>query len=99
MGTMDALLIALLALTGVTGLVDPVSFLEPGLSVARSSASLVSFLVGAAAGGLLGITMAGRGRRRWLLTVAVSEAALLFLTAFVSIGSDVESASLPASTR
>ncbi len=51
MGTMDALLIALLALTGVIGLVDAVSFLEPGLSVARSSASLVSFLVGATVGG------------------------------------------------
>ena len=110
---------ALLVLTGVTGLVDAVSFLGlghvftanmtgnvvllgfavagvPGPSAARSSASLVSFLVGATVGGRLGLTMAGRVRRRWLLTVAVSEAALLFAAAFVSMGFDVESASPPA---
>ncbi len=117
--TMDPLLTALLVLTGVTGLVDAVSFLGlghvftanmtgnvvllgfavagvPGPSVARSSASLVSFLVGATVGGRLGLTMAGRARRRWLLAVAVSEAALLFAAAFVSMGFDVESASPPA---
>ena len=112
------MLIALLVLTGVTGLVDAVSFLGlghvftanmtgnvvllgfavagvPGPSVVRCSASLVSFLVGATVGGRLGITMAGRGRRRWLPTVAVSEAALLFAAAFVSMGFEVESASSP----
>src|SRR6266550_8491647 len=96
----DPLSFALLTLTGVTGLVDAVSFLglghvftanmtgnvvllafavagAPGLSIARSSSSLVAFLVGAALGGRLGVAMATASRRRWLFTVAASEAALL----------------------
>src|SRR2546428_10181631 len=96
----DPLPFALLALGGVTGLVDAVSFLglghvfaanmtgnvvllafavagTPGLSMARSSTSLVAFLVGAAVGGRLGVAMAAAGRRRWLLTVALSETAFL----------------------
>src|SRR2546428_13188913 len=89
----DRLPPALLVLTGVTGLVDAVSFLGlghiftanmtgnvvflgfaaagvPGLSVARSSTSLVAFLAGAALGGRLRVAMAGVSRRRWLLTFA-----------------------------
>src|SRR5438093_2683569 len=91
----DRLPPALLVLTGVTGLVDAVSFLGlghiftanmtgnvvflgfaaagvPGLSVARSSTSLVAFLAGAALGGRLRVAMAGVSRRRWLLTFATS---------------------------
>ena len=114
----DPLPFALLALTGVTGLVDAVSFLglghvftanmtgnvvllafavagTPGLSMARSSTSLVAFLVGAALGGRLGVVMAAASRRRWLLTVAVSEAVLLVAAAIALIGFDIGSATPP----
>ncbi len=114
----DRLPPALLVLTGVTGLVDAVSFLGlghiftanmtgnvvflgfavagvPGLSVARSSTSLFAFLVGAALGGRLGVAMAAASRRRWLLTVAVSEAVLLVAAAIASIGFDIGSATPP----
>src|SRR5712691_3848713 len=114
----DPLPFALLALTGVTGLVDAVSFLglghvftanmtgnvvflafavagTPGLSMVRSSTSLVAFLVGAGLGGRLGVVMAAASRRRWLLTAAVSEAVLLVLAAIASIGFDIGSATLP----
>jgi uncharacterized membrane protein YoaK (UPF0700 family) len=115
----DPLPVTLLALTGVTGLVDAVSFLglghvftanmtgnvvllgfavagAPGLSIARSSTSLVAFLVGAALGGRLGVAMAAAGRRRWLFTAAASEAALLMAAALVSIGFDIERATPPS---
>jgi uncharacterized membrane protein YoaK (UPF0700 family) len=111
----DRLPPALLVLTGVTGLVDAVSFLGlghiftanmtgnvvllgfavagvPGLSVPRSSTSLVAFLAGAALGGRLRVAMAGGSRRRWLLTFALAEGGLLFAAALVSIGFDIESA-------
>lgn len=113
-GNADALRVALMALTVVTGLVDAVSFLglgrvftanmtgnvvflgfaaagAPGLSVARSLASLIAFLFGALAGGRLGVAMAGAPRRRWLLTAAAAEAALLFAAAFAALGFDVAS--------
>jgi len=115
----DPLSFALLTLTGVTGLVDAVSFLglghvftanmtgnvvllafavagTPGLSMARSSTSLVAFLVGSALGGRLAVAMAAAGRRRWLLTVAVSEALLLVSAAIASIGFDIASATPPS---
>src|SRR5437879_10129102 len=115
----DRLPPALLVLTGVTGLVDAVSFLglghvftanmtgnvvllgfavagAPGLSIARSSTSLVAFLVGAALGGRLGVAMATASRRRWLFTVAASEAALLVTAALVSIGFDIGAATPPS---
>jgi uncharacterized membrane protein YoaK (UPF0700 family) len=115
----DPLPIALLALTGVTGLVDAVSFLglghiftanmtgnvvflgfavagAPGLSIPRSSTSLVAFLVGAALGGRLGVAMAAASRRRWLFTVAASEAALLFAAGLVAIGFDIGAATPPS---
>src|SRR5438093_12595238 len=105
----DPLSFALLTLTGVTGLVDAVSFLglgpvftanmtgnvvllafavagAPGLSMARSSTSLVAFLVGAALGGRLGLAMALASPRRWLLTAAWAEALLLVAAAIASIG-------------
>jgi len=68
----------------------------PGLSMARSSSSLVAFLVGAALGGRLGVAMAATSRRRWLLTVAVSEALLLAIAAIVSIGLEIGSATSPS---
>ena len=67
----------------------------PGLSVARSSTSLVAFLVGAALGGRLGVAMASARRRSWLLTVALSEALLLVTAAIASIGFDIGSATPP----
>src|SRR5713101_2984684 len=114
----DPLPFALLALTGVTGLVDAVSFLglghvftanmtgnvvflafavagTPGLSMVRSSTSLVAFLVGAALGGRRGMTKKAASRRRWLLTVALSEALLLVTAAIASIGFDIGSATPP----
>jgi uncharacterized membrane protein YoaK (UPF0700 family) len=66
----------------------------PGLSVARSLTALGAFFLGAMLGGRLGVAMAG-ARRRWLITVAVAEAGLLFAAALVSIGFDVGSASPP----
>ena len=68
----------------------------PGLSIARSSSSLVAFLVGAALGGRLGVAMAATSRRRWLLTVAVSEALLLVIAVIASIGLEVGSATSPS---
>ncbi|HEV2802266.1 MAG TPA: YoaK family protein [Pyrinomonadaceae bacterium] len=67
----------------------------PGLSIPRSLASLIAFLAGAVIGGRLGVALGDR-RRRWLLTVALVEAALLFAAAFASVGYDIESTA-PAS--
>ena len=64
--------------------------------MARSSTSLVAFLVGAALGGRLGAAMVAAGRRRWLLTVASSEALLLVTAAIASIGFDIGSAPPPS---
>src|SRR3989454_10973942 len=61
----------------------------PGFSVARAVVSLVGFVVGAMLGGRLGVGMAGVARRRWLLTVAVVEAGLFFIAAWVAIGYDL----------
>src|SRR5437016_9435286 len=63
----------------------------PGFSVARAVVSLAGFVVGALLGGRLGVTMAGVARRRWLLTVAVVEAGLFFVAAWVAIGYDIGS--------
>jgi uncharacterized membrane protein YoaK (UPF0700 family) len=64
----------------------------PGLSVARSLASLIAFLSGAVLGGRLGAKVASRSRRLWLLTSSAFEAALLLAAAFVSIGFSTSSA-------
>jgi uncharacterized membrane protein YoaK (UPF0700 family) len=61
----------------------------PGFSVARAVVSLAGFLIGAMLGGRLGVTMAGVARRRWLLTVAVVEAGLCFVAAWVAMGYDM----------
>src|SRR5262245_44141554 len=58
----------------------------PGLSVARSLASLVAFLAGAALGGKLADIMAVSARPRWLVWAAVVEAALLFSAAIAAVG-------------
>ena len=50
----------------------------PGFSVTRSLIALGGFLVGAVFGGRLGTAMVSETKRRWLLTVAVVEAALIF---------------------
>lgn len=59
-----------------------------GFSIARSIMSLVAFLAGAVIGGRLGVALAGAWRR-WLLTVTVCEATLLFVAALASIGFDI----------
>ena len=63
----------------------------PGLSIRRSVTSLIAFLLGAILGGRLAVAMAATSRRRWLVAVAVAEAALLFAAAFVSVGIDIGS--------
>ncbi|MGH9840814.1 MAG: YoaK family protein [Blastocatellia bacterium] len=59
-----------------------------GFSIARSVTSLAAFLAGAAIGGRIGVAMDAT-RRRWLLTVAVCEATLLFVAALASIGLEI----------
>lgn len=111
----DSLVVALIALTFTTGLIDAVSYLGlgsvftanmtgnvvllgfavvgvPGLSVTRSLIAMGGFLVGAACGGRLGTVMASATRRRWLLSVAVTEAGLIFAAALASLGFDIDSA-------
>ena len=59
-----------------------------GLSVARSSLSLLAFLGGAVLGGRLRLTMITTTRRRWILTAGTLEAILLLAAAVVSMGLD-----------
>src|SRR6266545_4864668 len=61
----------------------------PGFSVARAVVSLAGFGGGAVLGGRLGVMMVGVARRRWLLTVAVVEAGLVLVAAWVAIGYDL----------
>jgi uncharacterized membrane protein YoaK (UPF0700 family) len=68
----------------------------PLLSIARPLTSLGAFLVGAVVGGRLGTAMAAASRRRWLVTIAIAEAAMLFAAALVAIDFNVESGT-PAS--
>ena len=63
----------------------------PGLSISRSLTSLIAFLLGAILGGRLAVTLAATSRRRWLVTVAVAEAGLLFVAALVLVGVDIAS--------
>jgi uncharacterized membrane protein YoaK (UPF0700 family) len=56
----------------------------PGFSVARAVVACVGFVVGAMLGGRLGVAMAGVARRRWLLSVALVEAGLFLIAAWVS---------------
>jgi uncharacterized membrane protein YoaK (UPF0700 family) len=57
-----------------------------GLSVTSSLLALGAFLVGAAGGGRVGVVMAGKPRRTWLLTVATIETALLLAAAVAGHG-------------
>jgi uncharacterized membrane protein YoaK (UPF0700 family) len=59
-----------------------------GLSVARSSLSLLGFLAGAVLGGRLGLVMVNTSQRRWVLTAGALEAVLLVGAAVASIGLD-----------
>jgi hypothetical protein len=61
----------------------------PGFSVARVGVALVGFVVGAMLGGYLSVAMTGVARRRWLLTVAVVEAGLFLVAAWVASGYDM----------
>ena len=63
----------------------------PGLSIRRSLTSVIAFLLGAILGGRLAVAMAATNRRRWLVTIAVAEAGLLFAAALVSVGIDIGS--------
>lgn len=58
----------------------------PGLSFERSLLALVSFLLGAVAGGRLGVALVASTRRRWLLTAAVTEGALVLVAACCALG-------------
>ncbi len=62
-----------------------------GFSIARSLTSLVAFLAGAVIGGGVSVAIDAT-RRRWLLTVAVCEATLLFVAALASIGLEIGAA-------
>ena len=89
----------LIALTGVTGLVDAASYLgvghvfvanmtgnvvllgfalsgAAGLSIAASAVALGAFLLGAVAGGRLGVATSQR-RRLWLATASAAQTALV----------------------
>jgi uncharacterized membrane protein YoaK (UPF0700 family) len=61
-----------------------------GFSAARSLTALVAFIGGAALGGKLAVMMIAQSRRKWLLTVAVIESALLFAAAGLSLIYDGE---------
>jgi uncharacterized membrane protein YoaK (UPF0700 family) len=63
----------------------------PGLSVTRSLIALGGFLAGAAFGGKLASIMASSVGRRWLLSAAVTEAALIFVAALAALGFDIDS--------
>lgn len=60
----------------------------PSLSVGRSLASLGAFLLGAVVGGRIGVMLAQGSRGRWLLSVAVVEAALYLAAAGVALMGD-----------
>jgi len=63
----------------------------PGFSIPRSLTSLVAFMVGAVLGGGLIVRLTGSALRRWFQIAIVSEAALLFAAAVVSLGAKGES--------
>ena len=60
-----------------------------GLSAERPLFSLVGFLAGAMAGGRIHAALSAGGRRRWIRTAVLLEAALLFGAAFTSMGVSV----------
>jgi uncharacterized membrane protein YoaK (UPF0700 family) len=68
----------------------------PQLSTSRSLTSLIAFLAGAVAGGRIGRAMEASSRKRWLITVGLAEAAMLFAAAGAAIGFKIDSGA-PAS--
>lgn len=63
----------------------------PGFRVAPCLLAIAAFLAGAAAGGRVGKANSGRSLRRWLLTSALTETALLWIAAGLGVGLDVVS--------
>ena len=61
----------------------------PGFKILPFVAALASFMIGALVGGRTGKVHAGGSERRWLLTSAVVETALLWAAAIVALGFDV----------
>lgn len=61
----------------------------PGFRIAPYLAAIGAFLVGAAVAGMTGKAHADRSLRRWLLTSASIEAALLWIAAVFAVGLDV----------
>lgn len=61
----------------------------PGFKVLPFVAALASFMIGALIGGRTGKAHIGRSERRWLITSAIVEAALLWAAAALAIGFDV----------
>lgn len=68
-----------------------------GLSVARSSLSLLAFLAGAVCGERLRLLMLNTPRRHWIVTAGALEAGLLLAAAVVSIGFDTSTEIPPRS--
>ncbi|HEX7874305.1 MAG TPA: YoaK family protein [Sphingobium sp.] len=61
----------------------------PGFHIAPHVVALLAFLLGALIAGQTGKWGAGRSMRRWLVTVAVMEAMLLWISAALATGFDV----------
>ncbi len=61
----------------------------PGFKILPFVVALASFMIGALVGGRTGKAHAGRSERRWLLTAAVVETALLWAAAFLALGFDI----------
>ena len=62
----------------------------PGIPVASSLAAIGAFVAGAVLGGRLGKKYAGEQLRKWFLTVALIESALIIGAGFISLGFDIE---------
>lgn len=69
----------------------------PDFSVARCSIALGGFLLGALLGGRIGAGMMHSSRRRWLLTVAILESGLLFVSASIAQGYEMNAAASSSS--
>jgi uncharacterized membrane protein YoaK (UPF0700 family) len=62
----------------------------PGIAVISSLSAIGAFVVGAVLGGRIGKNYSGEQLRKWFLTVALIESALLIGAGFVSLGFDIE---------
>ncbi|WP_380784736.1 YoaK family protein [Sphingomonas sp. R86521] len=61
----------------------------PGFKILPFVAAIVSFMLGALVAGRTGKAHIGRPERRWLMTSAIVETALLWLAAVLALGFDV----------